>query len=256
MIGGPNDLVIESEIIRAESRDSRAVRDARVRDKEVREKEQRESPPVPAGVSWPYPAEAASLNPAQRNQMPASRAAKGEPEAAPESSVEESKRILAPQIAGPATRPPVFPMPSRRPPQVSLSGQKTTAQREPLQGRSDQPPMREVGTTSAKGSSGAPAPSAFLRVSLQRARQGTPTRPASSSWAGGAHLAGLDPASSQYQKAAPGLETGVPVGALATPGPLAAAPAPQGSAPLASPMQTAGDTLEEEMARLLGRGSG
>jgi len=33
MIGGPNDLVIESQIIRAESREPRDFRDARIREK-------------------------------------------------------------------------------------------------------------------------------------------------------------------------------------------------------------------------------
>src|ERR1700732_4785053 len=46
MIGGPNDLVIESEIIRAESREPGDLREARIRDKELRD-----APPVPAGIS-------------------------------------------------------------------------------------------------------------------------------------------------------------------------------------------------------------
>ncbi|MGA7385323.1 MAG: hypothetical protein WBW81_11715, partial [Methylocella sp.] len=39
MIGGPNDLVIESEIIRAESREPRDLREGRIRGKERRERE-------------------------------------------------------------------------------------------------------------------------------------------------------------------------------------------------------------------------
>src|SRR3984893_12297420 len=69
MIGGPNDLVIESEIIRAESREPRDLREARLRDKELREREPRDAPPVPAGNSWPSPAEAPPPNTAQR-KMP------------------------------------------------------------------------------------------------------------------------------------------------------------------------------------------
>ncbi|MGQ0445176.1 MAG: hypothetical protein ACT4O2_08660, partial [Beijerinckiaceae bacterium] len=50
MIGGPNDLVIESEIIRAESREPRDFREGRIRGKERRE---RELPDPAAGGSWP-----------------------------------------------------------------------------------------------------------------------------------------------------------------------------------------------------------
>ncbi|WOJ89318.1 flagellar biosynthetic protein FliO [Methylocapsa polymorpha] len=42
MIGGPNDLVIESEIIRAEAREGR-----------LRDKEPREAAQAPAAVAWP-----------------------------------------------------------------------------------------------------------------------------------------------------------------------------------------------------------
>ena len=50
MIGGPNDILIESEIIRAESREPRDIREARIRDKELREREPRDAPPVLAGI--------------------------------------------------------------------------------------------------------------------------------------------------------------------------------------------------------------
>ena len=69
MIGGPNDIVIELEIIRAESRDPRDLREARIRDKELRERELREAPPVAAGISWPSPADAPPLTTPQR-KMP------------------------------------------------------------------------------------------------------------------------------------------------------------------------------------------
>src|ERR1700738_4249225 len=58
MIGGPNDLVIESHIIRSESRESRSFREAKSRDKELREREPRDSPLAVAGVPSPAPAEA------------------------------------------------------------------------------------------------------------------------------------------------------------------------------------------------------
>jgi flagellar protein FliO/FliZ len=69
MIGGPNDLVIESQIIRAESRDPRDIREARIRDKELREKEPKDAPPLPAGVVWPSPAEAPVPNPPRRKML-------------------------------------------------------------------------------------------------------------------------------------------------------------------------------------------
>ncbi|MGH6830983.1 MAG: hypothetical protein ACREDG_07500, partial [Methylocella sp.] len=69
MIGGPNDVVIESDIIRAESHDPRDLREARIRDKELRERELRDAPPVPAGISWPTPAKAPPSNILQR-KMP------------------------------------------------------------------------------------------------------------------------------------------------------------------------------------------
>lgn len=49
MIGGPNDLVIESQIIRAEGRDLRDIREAKLKDKEFREKEPPEIAPLPVG---------------------------------------------------------------------------------------------------------------------------------------------------------------------------------------------------------------
>ncbi|MGH6801485.1 MAG: hypothetical protein ACRECZ_08745, partial [Methylocella sp.] len=71
MIGGPNDIVIESEIIRAESREPRELRDARIRGKERRERERHDAPlaPAPAGISWPSPLEAPPPNTPQR-KMP------------------------------------------------------------------------------------------------------------------------------------------------------------------------------------------
>jgi hypothetical protein len=44
IIGGANDLVIESQIIRSESGESRSLREAKFRDKELREREPNRSP--------------------------------------------------------------------------------------------------------------------------------------------------------------------------------------------------------------------
>ncbi len=72
MIGGPNDLVIESQFVRSESREPRGFREPKFRDKEQREKEWRELPPVPPS---PAPAEAA-LPVASRHRAPPSQAAR------------------------------------------------------------------------------------------------------------------------------------------------------------------------------------
>jgi len=105
MIGGPNDLVIESQIIRAESRDPRDIREARIRDKELREKEPKDPPPLPAGVAWPSPAEAPVPNPPRR-KMPFPAAGELEPETgvAPCVPIEEPMPEIAPSkpITGPA----------------------------------------------------------------------------------------------------------------------------------------------------------
>lgn len=72
MIGGRNDLVIESQFIRSESRETRGFREPKFRDKEQREKEWRETPPVPPS---PSPVEAA-LPVAARHRAPPSQAAR------------------------------------------------------------------------------------------------------------------------------------------------------------------------------------
>ena len=53
MIGGPNDLLIESQIIRAESREPRDFREARLRDKDLRDKEPRDAPSAALGLLRP-----------------------------------------------------------------------------------------------------------------------------------------------------------------------------------------------------------
>jgi flagellar protein FliO/FliZ len=57
MIGGPNDLLIESQIIRSENRDSRNNREAKFRDKELHEWEPREPALSPSGHPLALPAE-------------------------------------------------------------------------------------------------------------------------------------------------------------------------------------------------------
>ena len=109
MIGGPNDLVIELQIIRAESREPRDFRDARIREKEVRDKEPRDA------VSWPSTAESPSPYPPQR-KMPFPPAAVLEPETGVTDAVHNEGSIpeFTPSTVLPAQRPPVFPVPPRR----------------------------------------------------------------------------------------------------------------------------------------------
>jgi flagellar protein FliO/FliZ len=57
MIGGPNDLLIESQIVRSENRDSRNYREAKFRDKELREWEPREPALSHTGHPSALPAE-------------------------------------------------------------------------------------------------------------------------------------------------------------------------------------------------------
>ncbi|MGH6813758.1 MAG: hypothetical protein ACREDM_15935 [Methylocella sp.] len=269
MIGGPNDLVIESEIIRAESREPRDLREARIRDKELRAKELRDAPPVPAGISWPSPAGAPPPNTPQR-KMPFPPAAGLERETGVAAAVriEESVRGSAPPIVLPTPRPPVYPQPPRRmPPPVTLFGQETSNHREPLHGGAGPPQKPELGTNPAKGFPRAPVATPFSRPPALRQVQGTAAKPAPSG------PFETPPADVLAPSTLPGLEeipTAPAVGAARQPE-FSPAPATQsaGSAPpavaasrmilevpAAGPAQDGADTLEEEMARLLGRAPG
>jgi flagellar protein FliO/FliZ len=71
MIGGPNDLVIEAQIARAESREPRGVREAKFRDNELREKEWRELPVPPAEAPLPATSRHKTPSPqAAREELP------------------------------------------------------------------------------------------------------------------------------------------------------------------------------------------
>jgi flagellar protein FliO/FliZ len=269
MIGGPNDIVIESEIIRAESRDPRELREARIRDKELRERELREAPPVPAGISWPSPADAPSLNTPQR-KMPFPPAAGLEPETGLTAAVpyEESMRDCAPAIGLPTPSRPVFPLPPRRmPPPVTPFGQGTLVQTEPLHGGAGRPQKPELETTPAKRFPRPPSAPPFLRSPALRQAQGTAAKPAPSSPSRTPFAEALSPISLPPFEEVPIS----PPGDVAPPPEFSPAPAPQsaGSAapavaasglvlevPAAGPAQDGAVTLEEEMARLLGRARG
>jgi flagellar protein FliO/FliZ len=265
MIGGPNDVVIESEIIRAESREPRDLREARLRDKELREREPRDAPPAPAGISWPPPAEAPTPNTPQR-KMPFTPAAGLEwetrfPAAVP---VEESPRDSAPPIVLPTRRPPVFPVsPGRMPPSVPPIGRGPSNQREPLHGGAAPPQKPELATAPGKGFPRPPVGTPYLRSQALRQGQATAANPAPSK------TREAPAADALAQNSHAGIEEipTFPGGEVARQVECSPAPATQaGSAapPVAAsrlvlegsgtgPAQNGALTLEEEMARLLGR---
>jgi flagellar protein FliO/FliZ len=264
MIGGPNDVVIESDIIRAESRDPRDLREARIRDKELRD-----APPVPGGISWPSPAEAPPPNTPQR-KIPFPPAAGLELETGLTAAVpiEESERGSAPPIVLPTPRRPVFPLPPRRmPPPVTPFGQGTSNHPEPLHGAAGSPQKPELGTTPAKGFPQAPVATPFLRPPALRQVQGTAAKPAPSGTSETPPADALAPSSLSGFEEIPTS----PAVDVAQQTEFSPAPATQsaGSAAVsvaasrlisevsaAGPVQDGAVTLEEEMARLLGRAPG
>jgi flagellar protein FliO/FliZ len=255
MIGGPNDLVIEAEIIRSESRDPRGLRESRHRDKEFRERElRRELPPQMAGGDWLSPVAAASPDPSQR-KMPL---AEVEPQATLAETLEESVRIPAPAIPSPPTSPLAFSLPPKRNPPLVPPGQRPGAQREPLQSPTE-PHKREPGTHNPGSPRRAPVTMPFLRSSMQRRAQGGAAHPPQSSESEtrpvdpnvtGPRLSFGEPAQSSEDddsalgRAKLSLEQVPPI---ATGGPV--------TEDSLSPARDAVETLEEEMARLLGRGT-
>ena len=241
MIGGPNDLVIESEIIRAESREPRDLREGRIRGKERREnratrRRRREE-------SWPSPAEIQPPNaPPRKTPFPPAAGLEREIGVSAAVPVEETMRNSAPPIGLPAPRRPVFPLPPRRVPT----------------------PVTPLLTTNpAKGPPHPPVAAPLLRAPVLRQVLGTGAKPAPSG-----PFAPLF-ADVLAASALPGFDEiqTSPAGDVArqTEFPAAAAPQFVGSAApavgasrliLEVPAQDGAVTLEEEMARLLGRAHG
>lgn len=264
MIGGPNDVVIESDIIRAESRDPRDLREARIRDKELRD-----APPAPAGISWPSPAEAPPPNRPQRKMpFPPAAGLEWETGLTAAGPIEESGRDSAPPIVLPTPTRPVFPLPPRRtPPPVTPVGQETSNPHEPLHGGAGPPQKPELGTTPAKGFPRAPVTTPFLRPPALRQVQGTAAKPARSG------ASETPPADALAPSSLPGFEEipTSPAGDVARRTEFSPAPATQSAGSAASagaagglilevsataPAHDGTVSLEEEMARLLGRAQG
>jgi hypothetical protein len=263
MIGGPNDLVIESEIIRADNRDGRS------RDKDSREKELRET--IPAGANWPSDAEPVRAPgrpaaPERKPQPPLVAAAEMMGEAASPVMPEEP---LPPHSPSPAPQRPVFPLPPRRTPTFTPYAQRP--QREPA-ARSDVIQRGEPGSTSGNPPR-APLATPFLRPP-RVAQEAAKAPPSPASAVAGAPSSEPSPRSSDLlveanpphgrpteSTAAPELQLSAdaqqpaPSTAEHPEGPSFAeifksAPEPFKTPAGSNPI----DTLEEEMAKLLGRG--
>jgi flagellar protein FliO/FliZ len=268
MIGGPNDLVIESQFIRSESREPRGYREAKSRDREPRDLEWRETPPVP---SLPTPAEAAvpfssrhkaPSPPAAREGLP-SELREGaeqnwEPNLRPgvgeienlEQDRDSSKRhlIFAESLRAHA---PSFALPAaKRRGEHEASSHKTPAARESSPGLAVAPQKRETITNPAGRSVATP----FLRPPMRRQAQDTafqsaPSRAPESRPDETGPRAGPEPCADQHNAdAAPGqaaLQASTDAAASGSSAP--AAPASETGTPHQS------DPLELEMARLLGR---
>lgn len=264
MIGGPNDLVIESEIIRAESREPRELREGRIRGKERRERESRDPPAAPGG-SWPSSTETKPPDaPPRKTPFPPAAGSEQEIGVPAAVAVEEAMRDSAPPINLPAPRRPVFPLPPRCvPASVTPFGQGTSNQREPLRGGSGPPQRPELATIPAKGPPHLPVAAPLLRVPALRQVQGAGAKPAPSDpfapLLADALAASALPGFDEIQTSPAGevaRRTEFPAAAVAqSVGPTAPA-AGVSRLILEAPAQDGAITLEEEMARLLGRAHG
>ena len=251
MIGGPNDLLIESQIIRAESREPRDLRDTRVREKEV---------PLPAGVAWPASAESPPSVPPQR-KIPFPAAA-FEPETGGRAGEPAG---VSPPAGASAPRPPGFPIPPRRvAPLAAPSNQRISSPRESFQGRAEAPPRPEPVTTTAKDFRRASVATPFLRPAPHRATETPAVRLAPPGEEGEAPAeVPTSPDSLQGNGEIPALpEMNTAVETRVEPV-LPAADALnviednlEAGVPAAVTAQTDADTLEIEMAKLLGRRPG
>ena len=165
MIGGPNDVVIESDIIRAESRDTRDLRKVRIRGKELRD-----APPLPAGISWPSPAEA----PLHTQNGVSSRRRVGVGDRV---DGHRPHRGIRARFVLPTQRRPVFPLPPRRmpPPARPSVWPRNIESPEPLHNGAGQPQKPELGTAPAKGYPRVATP--FSRPPALRQVQGTAAKP-------------------------------------------------------------------------------
>jgi len=164
----------------------------------------------------------------------------------------------------PSVRPSAFPFPPKRPsPQPFVpTGPNASNQRQPLGGRADRPQASEpaAGPPPPKDFRRASVATPFVRPSGLRQTNGTGVRLAPSS------AAEMPPAASNLPKplsssedvpTSPALSITAPGGEPAAAAPTTGAPAPtaiSGGLARNFPPQADVDTLEAEMAKLLGRG--
>jgi flagellar protein FliO/FliZ len=252
MIGGPNDVVIESAIIRAEAREGRESRPPRERDQ-----------PAISGLSWPAgpaatevatqpPPETApparspipepppppgAVTPPPRSQPPAPAPAMhplpgGAPPAAGQSATEEP---VAVEAAGAPAPPPAPPRPVRPPPLRPIAAGERPAL----------PPRPPLSTLKREPR---PLPP-FLANRAKPAEQATPPTAAAAAAPAEAAPGPAEPAPESTPAAPP---PPVPP----PPSPEAAAPQPAADGQPSSAPKIELDpleSLEEEMAKLLGR---
>ena len=160
MIGGPNDVVIESEIIRAESRDPRDLREARIRDKELRESRAIHRRCRQEFLAFSGGSATAEYSAAQMPFPPAPLGGAGAGSSAASPS-RNPRGFRAPIVLPTASA--VFPPPPRRmPPPVTPLGKEHRNSHEPLHGGAGEPQKPELGTNPTKGFARAPVATPFL----------------------------------------------------------------------------------------------
>ncbi len=284
MIGGPNDLVIESQFIRAESHEQRGYRDGKFRDKELREKELREPPLIPASLalaqadlpaSSGHKAPSPQAAPAAREALPLELLAAVEqkpvlrPDARKSEDLDqdddarkshlafaEPLRTHAPAFVLPAARPAPSSIRERRGPLEPSSGQRIPVkQTAPLPAGAPKKP--ESPTNPVARAPRAPVTTPVLRPSERRQAQDSGFQSAPSRAAEPrpddstitASSRGPDPCAGLHDADAAALpaslQANADAAASATSGPAAATPENE------RPQRA--DPLELEMARLLGR---
>lgn len=245
MIGGPNDLVIEPQIIRGESREWRPGREARLRERDARET-------------------AAQLPPREPEEQLGSASLRAAAAAAPNPASDAAPEV--PRSGGRVVRP-LAPQPVRTPsvasaPPVRAQPQLQNLKRPPA---GESPRGQGAALKSGSGPAAAeskPIPAAFansvfLRPPVQRPGQSAGARGAHAPAPAKALAEEVQPALSQASETRPGGETGTVI-SLDSPPSAGGTPVQQSPEPRPAPSAAAGPvtTLEEDMARLLGRGPG
>lgn len=284
MIGGPNDLVIESQFIRAESHEQRGYREGKFRDKELREKELREPPLIPVSpalaqadlpASSGHKAPSPQVAPSAREALPLELlGVEQKPVLRPDARKSEDLdqdddtrkshlafaaplRAHAPAFVLPAARPAPSSIKERRGPLEPSSGQRIPVMRESAPLPDGAPKKPESPTNPAARAPRAPVATPVLRPSPRRQAQDTGSQSAPSRAPEPRPDDATVIASSRGPEPCVGLndvdaaahpaslQANTDAAASATSGPAAATPENE------RPQRA--DPLELEMARLLGR---